>query len=317
VAQDKLSCNPDKFKDFFSGTWNNDVNIAIVDTIDQSNFDDFRQGFKGDITLPVLGNFGSTWNSFNNHRAELHEGHRAKYSRRGAETWVRTKFSQAGASAYKTCIINTSGLHLWAEEIRQGGAVVYVYYKEGTNYQGPVKVRLEAKGPTKWKHDPIFLKGGSENFYVSREADKEILVIGNTSRGTPDHLVIPAVGDEPVPLPSTACSFPALRGWVGPANQGMQWWYSFSLGTNDVNAAYGKKGLPRGAPGDEKDATIKSVECKGNNFFLEETNASNGDNCKYVGTIIKEKAEVAGMQTFCSKNKGQRQFDFTWDLVSP
>jgi hypothetical protein len=113
--------------------------------------------------------------------------------------------------------------------------------------------------------------------------------------------------------PADTCNFQRLHGGVdsNPTADGM-WWLDFFLPTRALSGTFrlGKSELnpPRGHPEDYRTAAIMSIECKGDNFSLQEMNSSNGNNCYYLGKISG--LSISGTY-MCTQVPGARGFLFT------
>jgi hypothetical protein len=90
VAQQQVACDPALFKDYSTGFKTEEETFALIDIVDSSNFNSFKQDFSGNVTIPIYGvpvDFGASYSSFNQQRDNLHKLYQTNYNSRAAQAW--------------------------------------------------------------------------------------------------------------------------------------------------------------------------------------------------------------------------------------
>jgi hypothetical protein len=95
-AAPPLSCTPDLFKDYSKGAYSDAATLAMLDIVDQSNFDTFKQNFAGNVTVPIEGvpvDFRASWDSFKDTRSRVFTEHQYSSSSSTSLQWLNIYFS--------------------------------------------------------------------------------------------------------------------------------------------------------------------------------------------------------------------------------
>jgi hypothetical protein len=221
-AAPPLSCTPDLFKDYSKGTYNDAATLAMLDVVDQSNFETFKQNFGANITVPIQGvpvDFGGTWDSFRDTRSRVFAEHQYSSSSSKSLQWLNIYFSAAGGTAYDKCldayIKSTAGVHVWAKDVSATGATLYVEWVTPPGL-GAGSVTIHAEGAPDWQDlDVNLIPNASANFTIKRNSDKEVRITVNTGGAYADNLTIPP--DPKIAIPPQIVAEPKIVEIATPA----------------------------------------------------------------------------------------------------
>jgi hypothetical protein len=184
------------FKDFDLNQSSISVKLAIIDNVDQSNFEELRKKFSGNIIIPIGGtpiDFGATYESFDQRRSSLHEEYRSNYSKEESRYSLRIRFSSESGSAYRACLDTYErglpGLHLSAKNVTDEDLTVVLKYVPGPHDPGSITVAVTGDGLNAPQQITL-LSNQSRPFAVRRLPDKNLRLYAY-STGYDDDIFIP------------------------------------------------------------------------------------------------------------------------------
>ena len=193
-----LTCTPDLFKDYSKGGYNDAATLQMLNIVDQSNYDKFKQNFAGNVTVPIYDvpvDFGVTYDSFKETRSRIFKEHQFSSSSNTSLQWLNIYYSASATTAYAKCldayVKGTPGIHVWAKDVSATGATVYVQWVPPAQV-GSVTATITARGAPQWQDfTKDFGPSYSSNFAVKRQPDQEMRILVNVP-GYADDLTIPA-----------------------------------------------------------------------------------------------------------------------------
>ena len=204
----EMSCDPALFKDYVSSKHDLSTTIHVLRTIDDRNFETFKQNFSGDITLPIEGtpvDFGSTFSSFDAKRKEVVSKYAGDFSTAEASSDLKIKFSGLSGSAYSACLGFASetipGLHLVPEGLTGDSVTIKLVWRNPPGTTNPLRVQYSGAGPTQTVQ---LAPNGSHIFSISRNKDEDIRIDANAENGQIAWLLIPRIELPPRGKPCEA-----------------------------------------------------------------------------------------------------------------
>jgi hypothetical protein len=199
ASQQDTVCNPELFKDYSTGSKMSEESLAVLETVDSSNFDSFKQNFSANIIIPIYDtpvDFGATYGSLDEKRKSLRTVYKRNFDAKSAHAWLNIYFSENGTSSYAKCLDaynkNTHGLHIWVKNLTPDGATVYLQWNNPPGL-GKVRAVVAADGVKGWRDMYVDLEPNADrNFHVNRPSDAPVTVRANTIQGYSDDVMIPA-----------------------------------------------------------------------------------------------------------------------------
>lgn len=208
ASAQQLQCEPDMFKDFLSSQRNLAETLHLLKIVDTTNFSELKQGFNGNITLPIDGvpvDFGATYDSFDQKRTEVFSKHQTDYTKDESLADLQITFSTNSLSAYRGCldayVHSQIGLHLVATDVRDDAATIRVSYQSPPGEAKPLDVEIQSRGVSQPTVMSIRVKaGGEKSFIVDRLAKSDMRLTANGGGYSPS-LMIPRLDS----IPSMPC----------------------------------------------------------------------------------------------------------------
>jgi hypothetical protein len=213
VLAHETKCDPSLFKDSSASVLNIEETFALLDTVDQNNFESFKEAYNGNAIVPIDGvpvSFGADYKSFRQKRDELHKKYNLNYHVKQSRAATELKFSVLSNSAYQKCLetyANTqSGVHLSATDISPSGVTVIFKWKNPPGDHRSARVQVTAIGAVgDYPRTINLVSDGSSSQIFGRNPQSELRISANW-QGYHDELLIPVIAQIPAKPALEICS---------------------------------------------------------------------------------------------------------------
>lgn len=210
-----VDCDPQAFKDLDSGSSSVRDTLAVLSTVDKSNFSSLQDKYGLDVMIPIDGvptDFGASINTFSTKLSQLKTQYNYASTHTSQQEYVSYIFSDNSTRAYMSCVKSrvaaARGLHVYVENTTSTEFTAKVYWNAGADTPpGAQLVTLDVTHSSNGSlsHKQFMLAPQGEwAFTVRRDPSEDVILVANLGKGglLADTTVINStpVITEPVPV---------------------------------------------------------------------------------------------------------------------